>query len=136
MAEATSGIPTRPWVTWETTGLIGTGSCSTSCWPGTISTVSRCHTNLGNHDWRLNPYAPLNPLFGTTWWYNLTAPELERIHGKGATDLIYSKSWTDWPKALLEFLGADSSAPNSMPGTSMAIVTTTESILWYLLLIN
>jgi len=94
------------------------------------------YTNLGNHDWRLNPYAPLNPLFGTTWWYNLTAPELERIHGKGATDLIYSKSWTDWPKALLEFLGAESSAPNSMPGTSMAIVTTTESILWYLLLIN
>ena len=93
------------------------------------------YTNLGNHDWRLNPYPPLG-YFKTSRNYNLTDDEMGRIHGEGASQFIYHKSLTEYPRALVDWAIAEDFSSESMPDTSMPLITTIHAVIWYLLLIN
>ena len=92
------------------------------------------YTNLGNHDWRINPYPPLG-YFKTHQNYNLTEEEMARIHGEGGTELFDKNSWTDYPKALVDWAISEDRV-ESMPNTGMPLVTTIHAVGWYLLVIN
>jgi len=87
-------------------------------------------TNLGNHDWRLNPYPPLGQ-YKTNANYNLTEAELERIHGPNAKVAIYHRVPGEYLQCVVEWI-----TQPGMPETGMPLVTTIQSVIWYLLLIN
>jgi len=66
--------------------------------------------------------------------YNLTDAELERLHGKGARQWIYNDSWTDYIKAAVDWAMTENHANTT--SERMPVVTTTESVIWYMFLIN
>lgn len=81
------------------------------------------YTVLGNHDWRVNPYAPVTRFDSDTLplAMNLTQEQVIRLHGPGATEPLYRDSGQH------EY---------HYDQSKHALVTDLDSIRWYLLLIN
>jgi hypothetical protein len=69
------------------------------------------YTLLGNHDWRLNPYGPLNIFHKVNFGMNLTTKQMEKAHGDYYDAVSYG--------ALTDSIHTDH-----------------DSVKWYLLLIN
>jgi Calcineurin-like phosphoesterase len=99
------------------------------------------YTILGNHDWRLNPYPPFAPStpFPEAFVHNhadFTKPALRQIlqvaHGPGY-DRRYV--YTDIGfRTAVRGIGGYLTQDLDIPGSP--VYTTTESVYWYMLLIN
>ncbi len=91
------------------------------------------YTTLGNHDWRINPYPLLNDSAPKPHEVGADKAELNKAYGSGAK----AKSYSTDPGMVVEGLGRLVFARDgSFEVTRTALVTTTASVAWYLLLIN
>lgn len=100
------------------------------------------YTNLGNHDWRINPYPPFapgapNPLDMATIGTSAEAAkeQLVKAHGVGydagkSYDPLDGSQWAEglWKKRI--------SRDGNLAVHGTPIETRVESVAWYLLLIN
>lgn len=91
------------------------------------------YTILGNHDWRINPYAAFAPGAPSPESMKLTKDELRLAHGDGADRKWYEEDDTNWIGGMKEKL-IDRDGELDVGGTPLE--TTVDSVLWYLLLIN
>lgn len=80
------------------------------------------YTVLGNHDWRLFPYGPVNSVFGIASDLNLTTQQTKEIHGPHAEDIWYTQSIEC--KSLAEYIAKN------------PLTTSVDAAIWYLLVIN
>jgi len=84
--------------------------------------ASPVYTVLGNHDWRQDPYGPVSAVYKINQDVQLNIDELAQAHGPGADAVIYGSS--------------TNSSFTQRAAEWWPLLTSLDSVKWYLLLIN